>query len=147
MKTWILANESFEVPSPPWRPTHVRGPMIFSEGWPEMWLNREIRVQIPMALRKPNFSRRVSKSSFASKSSAKSSRWTFSALLLSVALVTISAGHRDGSNNHGGPFHHCSASFTLPPRLPRSDGFSDVVTCLYCVFGRLWIFLTRLATN
>ena len=102
-----------------WISSVVRDPMIFSEGWQELWLNREIHAQILMALRKPNFPRTVSKSSFASTPSAKSSRWTFfSALLSSVAFVTISAGYWDGSDNLGGPFHHSSASFTLPPRLP-----------------------------
>ena len=61
-----------------------------------------------------------------------------------MLLVILSRGK---SNNHGGPFHHSSASSILLPQLPRSAEFSNIGTCLHGVFGRLWIFLTRLAMN
>ena len=112
-----------------WISSVTRGPIIFAEGWRESWLSREIHTQILMAFHKLNFLSTVSKSSFASTTSTKSSRWTFfSALLLSITFVILSAGQWNGSDNHGRPFHHGSASFTLLLWLLRSAGVSDVGT-------------------
>ena len=38
-------------------------------------------------------------------------------------------GHLSWLASHVGPFHHRVDSVTLPPRLAKSAGFSEVPTC------------------
>ena len=124
-----------------------RGPWIISEGCWQLRMKRETHAQTLRALCRSNFSRTRSRSSLIFIAAAKISRWTFlSASLCWLSCVTISSGRLVRSANHSGHHHSCT-SVTLPPRLPRSAGFSVEGTWRHWVFGWLWIFRTWFVTN
>ena len=62
--------------------------------------------------------------------------------------VTTSGGQLSCSFNHVGPFHHNElSSFTSPPLLAKSEGFSWLGTCLHVISVFSLILRTRLLTN
>ena len=124
------------------------GPWIFSKGCWQLRMKRETQAQTLRALCTSNFSRTRSRSSLILIAAGKIFRWIFlSASLCWLACVTISSGQLVRSANHSRPLHHSCTSVTLPPRLPRSAGFSVEGTWRHWVFGWLWIFRTRFVTN
>ncbi len=63
-------------------------------------------------------------------------------------MVVTSSGQRSCLDSHSGPLNHnCDGSVTLPPRLPRSAGFSLVFTYRHWMYALSNIFRTRFRTN
>jgi len=114
------------------------GPWIFSKGCWQLRMKPETHAQTLRALCRSNLSSTWSRSWLILIAAAKIFHWTFlSASLFWLACVMISSGQLVRSANHSGPLHHSCTSVTLPPRLPRSAGFSVEGTWCHWVFGWL----------
>jgi hypothetical protein len=66
---------------------------------------------------------------------------------MALDMSVMFGGHFSESASHWGPYLESGASTTLPPRLPKSAGFSAVDTWCHVKLERWRILFTRLATN
>jgi hypothetical protein len=66
---------------------------------------------------------------------------------MALDMSVMFGGHLSESASHWGPYLQSGASTTLPPRLPKSAGFSAVDTWCHVKLERWRILFTRLATN
>ena len=113
---------------------HVQSRSTFVVLFPQSRLAQcfvHCKIQAPTlnVFQRGNFSSNASNSSVLSRAPANTSHTTLaSAWLSGVLSVTTSRGHYSLSASHLGPFHHSSTTSTLLPRLPRSAGFSSLVT-------------------